>query len=215
MLKNFRGARALLDRLEVPAGEPFEVDLQVLFALIESGQGRVENAIDILNSAKPGLERHSNAKHLAILVCGNLAVCYMSSGNARAAEDELREALEAAVDIRDLWLTTGIADLGRYAAFFAATSGRVDLAARLVGASDQLRNPATLEDDVTSRELAIKAIHERLSPERAAALGRSGAAEDLYELLEEYLAQPAAADSARPSATSSPRATSVMRSSPN
>jgi predicted ATPase/DNA-binding XRE family transcriptional regulator len=215
MLKNFRGARALLDRLEVPAGEPFEVDLQVLFALIESGQGRVENAIDILNNAKPGLERHSNAKHLAILVCGNLAVCYMSSGNARAAEDELREALEAAVDIRDLWLTTGIADLGRYAAFFAATSGRVDLAARLVGACDQLRNPATLEDDVTSRELAIKAIHERLSPERAAALGRSGAAEDLYELLEEYLAQPAADDSARPSATSSPRATSVMRSSPN
>lgn len=215
LLKNYAGARALLDRLEVPRDEPFEVDLQVLYALIEFNEGRAESAIDILKNAKPGLERHSNAKHLAILVCGNLAGCYMSLGNTQAAEEELHEALEAAVDMRDLWLTTGIADLGRYAAFFAATSERVDLAARLVGACDQLRNPATLEDNDTSRDLAMKAIHERASAERADMLRRSGAAEDLYGLLEEYLAQPAAADSARPRATSRPHPTSVMRSSPN
>ena len=215
LLKNYRGARALLDRLEVPPDEPFEVDLQVLYALIESNEGRVERAIDTLRNAKPGLQRHSNARHLTILVCGNLAVCYMSCGNTAGAEGELREALEAAVDMRDLWLTTGIADLARYAAFFSATSGRADLAARLVGACDQLRNPASLEDSATSRELAMTAIGKLVSPDRAGALLRSGATEDLYELLEEYLAQPAAADSARPRATSRPRPTSVMRSSPN
>lgn len=215
LLKNYWGARELLDSLEVPSDEPFEVDLQVLYALIESNEGRVESAIDILRKAKPGLERHSNAKHLAILVCGNLAGCYLSFGNTQAAEEELREALEAAVVMRDLWLTTGIADLGRYAAFFAANSGRVDLAARLVGACDQLRNPASLEDSVTSRDLAMEAIHKHASHERTDVLGRRGAAEDLYELLEEYLAQPAAEDSARPRATSRPRPTSVMRSSPN
>jgi predicted ATPase/DNA-binding XRE family transcriptional regulator len=215
LLKNFSAARTLLDRSEVRPGEPFEVDLQVLLALIESGEGRAANAIDILKNAKPGLERHSNAKHLTILVCGNLAGYYLSLGQTRAAEDALREALEAAVDIRDLWLTTGTAVLGRYAAFFAATSGRVNLAARLVGACDQRSDPASLEDDAESRELAMKAIHEHVSPQRADALRRTGAAEDLYELLEEYLAQPAADDSARSSATSSSRATSVMRSSPN
>jgi hypothetical protein len=215
LLKNFWGARALLDRLQVPPGEPFEVDVQVLFALIEFGEGRVENAIDILKNAKPGLERYPNAKHLIVLVSGNLAGYYLSLNNTRAAEDELREALGAAVDIRDLWLTTGIAILGRYAAFFAATSGNVNLAARLLGACDRGSNPDSLEDDAESRELAVKAIYERLAPKQADALRRSGAAEDLYELLEEYLAQPAADDSARPSATSSPRATSVTRSSPN
>ncbi len=215
LLKNFRGARALLDRLEVPPGEPFEVDVQVLFALIEFGEGRAENAIDILKNAKPGLERHPNAKHLTVLVSGNLAGYYLSLDNTRAAEGDLREALGAAVDIRDLWLTTGIGILGRYAAFFAATSGNVNLAARLLGACDRGSNPESLEDDAESRELAVKAIHERLAPKRADALRRSGAAEDLYDLLEEYLAQPAADDSARPSAMSSPRATSVSRSSPN
>lgn len=188
LLKNFRGAKALLDRVEVPPGEPFEVDLQVLFALLESGEGRTQNAIDILENAKLGLGLHANAKHLTILVCGNLTVCYMALGQTQPAKAELRDALEAAVDMRDLWLTTGIADLGRYAAFFAAESGRADLAARLVGACDQLRDPATLEDDAGSRDLALTAIHERLSTARADALRRSGATEDLYELLEEYLA---------------------------
>jgi len=215
LLKNYQGARALLHGSEVNPGEPFEVDLQVLFALIEFGEGRAENAINILESVKPQIERHFNAEHLTILVCGNLAGYYLSVGSTRAAERELREALEAAVNIRDLWLTTGIALLGRYAAFFAATVGNVNLAARLIGACDRGSNPASLEDDDESRKRAIKAIHERLSPNLAAALCRNGAAEDLYDLLGEYLAQPAAADSSRANATSSPRATSVMRSSAN
>jgi tetratricopeptide (TPR) repeat protein len=215
LLKNYPGARALLDGSKVHPGEPFEVDVQVLLALIECGEGRVENAIDILKNAKPGLEQYPNAKHLTILVCGNLAGYYLSLDNTRAAEGELREALKAAVDIRDVWLTTGIGILGRYASFFAATSGNVNLAARLLGACDQGSDPDSLEDDAASRELAVKAIYERFPSQRADALRRSGAAEDLYELLEEYLAQTAADDSARPSATSSPRATSVTRSSPN
>ena len=215
VLKNHRGAKALLDALEVPAGEPFEVDVAVLYSIIESDQGHIESAVDILQNAKPGLRRHSNARHLTILVCGNLASCYFTLGNERAAEDELRAALEAAVDMRDLWLTTGIAKLGFHAAFLAANAGRTDLAGRLFGACDRLRNPASLEDDAVAREAAAQAIGERLPRAQADTLARSGATDDLYELLEEYLAQPAAVDNARSNAASSPRATSVIRSSPN
>lgn len=215
VLKNFRGARELLDALEVPPGEPFEVDLQVLLAMIETAEGRVENAIAILQNAKAALARHPSAKYLTILVCGNLVGSYLSFGKMRNAQDELREALEAAVEIRDPWLSTGIADLGQHTAFFAATSERADLAARLVGACDELINPASLENNAESRDLAIKAIEERLSPEECALLARRGATEDLYDLLEEYLAQPAATDNTRPSARSRLRATSVTFASPN
>jgi hypothetical protein len=63
--------------------------------------------------------------------------------------------------------------------------------------------------------MAVNAIGDQLSREQIEHLRAQGAGEDLYALLEEFLAQPAAADSARASATSSPRATSVTRSSPN
>jgi predicted ATPase len=215
LLKNFEGARALLDGLEIPPGDPYEVEVRLVLAEVEFCEGHIEKAIEILTSAKPGLARYPNAKELTIVVSGGLAGYQLALGSVRAAEEELREALSAADRECDFWFTTGIEDLGRYAAYFAATSGRAELAARLLGACDRRSNPASLEDDSKSRDLAAKAIEGQLSPERAEALRCNGAGEDLYELLEEFLAQPAAAESARPSATSSPRATSVIRSSPN
>jgi hypothetical protein len=69
--------------------------------------------------------------------------------------------------------------------------------------------------DALPYQMAVSAIAEQLSREQAKHLRVQGADEDVYALLEEFLAQPAAADNARASATSSPRATSVTRSSPN
>jgi predicted ATPase/DNA-binding XRE family transcriptional regulator len=206
MLEDFAGARASLDGLEIPPGDAYEVDVRILLAEIEFREGRGGKAIEILRSVKPDLERYYTAKHLTILVCGNLATYELALENADAAEEALREALKAAIETRDFTLSTCTADLGRYAAFFSANAGRVELAARLLGVCDRDSNLASLEDGPRSRELATNAIEARLPRERAEALRRSGAAEDLYEVLAEFLGQPAAADNARESATSSPRA---------
>jgi predicted ATPase/DNA-binding XRE family transcriptional regulator len=206
MLENFAGARALLDGLEIPPGDASEVDVRILVAEIEFCEGRPGKAIEILRNVKPDLRRYYSANHLTINVCGNLAIYELALGNTEMAEEALREALNAAVETRDFWLSTGIADLGRYAAFFSANAGKVELAARLLGVCDRDSNLSSLESGARSRELATNAIEARLPRERAEALRRSGEAEDLYEVLAEFLGQPAAADNARASATSSPRA---------
>jgi predicted ATPase/DNA-binding XRE family transcriptional regulator len=206
MLENFAGARVLLDGLEIPPGDASEVDVRILVAEIEFCEGRPEKAIEILRNVKPDLGRYYSANHLTINVCGNLATYELALGNTEAAEEALREALNAAIETRDFWLSTCIADLGRYAAFFSANAGKVELAARLLGVCDRDSNLSSLESGARSRELATNAIEARLARERAEALRRSGATEDLYEVLAEFLGQPAAEDNARASATSSPRA---------
>ena len=82
LLDDFAGARALLDGLEIPPGDVYEVDVRILLAEIEFCEGRCGEAIEILRSVKPDLGRYYSAKHLTILVCGNLAI-YESGGRKR------------------------------------------------------------------------------------------------------------------------------------
>lgn len=197
MLKDVVGAKALLE--EVP---PDEIDARTALAAIEIAEQHIEKAIEIFRGVKTGLERQPVGNRI-VDVCANLAEIYLRVGNAVAAEVELREGISAAFEVRPPHVGA-VVDLGQSAAFLAASSGRVEFAARLLGACEQRTNPASLENIFTLHDLAAKAIYDRLAPERAEVLRRSGATEDLYDLLEEYLAQPAAADSTRPSSTSSP-----------
>jgi predicted ATPase len=190
LLKDFAGARSLLDPVELSPGDPLQSDISVVLASIEAAEGHLERAIEILKAAKLSLGPTPIARDRSIMVCGNLAEYYIRAGAERAGEKELREALGAIVEQRPPSAATTIADLGLYAAYFAATSGRVELAGRLCGACERRLNPASLDDSAAPRQLAAAAIAVQLSPEHAEALRRSGASEDIFELLEEFLDQP-------------------------
>lgn len=91
----------------------------------------------------------------------------------------------------------------RHAALVAARTGRIELAVRLLGAADP-HHLAEPEAPFDSGALATEIVEAELSATRANALRGAAEGEDLYDLFEEFLAQPAANDSARLSATSSP-----------
>jgi predicted ATPase len=213
-LYNFSGARASLDQIEIPPGNRFEVDAHIILAQIEFREGHAQKAIDLLQQSELDLNRHP---HGNLLVFANLAEYLLSVGDTRGSEDALRKSVGLILIERHFGLLYVAATCARYAAAFAAQSGHADLAVRLLAscdASDE-RGGHVSEHVALPYEMAVNAIGDQLSRERIEHLRVKGAAEDLYELLEEFLAQPAAADNARASATSSPRATSVTRSSPN
>jgi hypothetical protein len=217
LLNDFSGARACLQQMEIPPGTVYEVDARIVLAEIEFCEGHSQKAIDLLHQCEPDLTRYTNADHLAVLIFGNLARYLFSVRDGRSAEDALRRSLSILVSTRHfgfLYMALGYA---RYAAAFAAESGHPDFAARLLASCDAAneRNGHVSGHDALPYEMAVKAIAKELSREQAALLRVQGAGEDMYGLLEEFLAQPAAADNARASATSSPRATSMTRSSPN
>ena len=192
LLNDVTGALHLLDGIEVLPGDPYEVDILVLRAVIEFNEGHVDEAIETLANAKIRLARYPFEKHFTVVVCNNLTDYYLHLGNVSAAEEELREAISAAFYARTFFHSTSHANLGRNAAFFSATSGYPEFAARLLGAADGLCDPSSLEkNDAVSRERARKAIEARIPHERAEALCRRGANEDLSDLLEEFLDQPA------------------------
>jgi hypothetical protein len=187
LLKDFPGARALLDAAVISPGDPLEADISIVLAAIEAAEGHAQKATEILKSAKLLLGRSPIARDRTIVISGNLAEYYMRAGDELEAEEELREALGAIVELRPPSAAIAVADLGLYAAFFAATSGRVELAARLLGACERRTNPASLDGSPRLLQLSVTAVAERLSSERAEALRRSGASEDVFELLEEFL----------------------------
>jgi len=192
MLNDITGALNLLDGIEVPSGDPYEIDVLVLRAIIEFNEGNAGKAIETLTDAKRRLHRYPFEKHFIVVVGNNLVDYYLHLGDVSAAEEELREAIRAALYARTFFRSTSHANLGRNAAFFSATSGQPEFAARLLGAADRLSDPSSLEkNDGVSRERALKAIEACISPERAGALRRSGADEDLSDLLEEFLDQTA------------------------
>lgn len=187
LFKDFVGARAMLDGLEIPPGDSHEIDIGVVLANIEAGEQHVEKAVEILTNLKRKLDHYPTSKFNGVAIYNGLVSYHLSLGNTRAAENELREALGGAVELRHS--ATAI-EFGPHAAFFAATSGRPELAARLLGACERLTSPSSLDDIYTSHDRAAKAIQDHLAPERADVLRRTGAREDLFDLLEEFLDQP-------------------------
>jgi predicted ATPase/DNA-binding XRE family transcriptional regulator len=202
ILGDFDAAKALLIGLEVPPGDSFHGDVQRLRASIEYYQGNVEIAIEVLSSFKKQIDTHPVLKWHAIQTHGNLAEYYLYCDDIRAAEAEIRACLSASLEARNAWMAVA-ASHARHAALVAARCGRIELAARLLGAADphHLSEPGAPFD---SGALATKIVEAGLSTQHANALRSAAAGEDLYDLFEEFLAQPAANDSARLSATSSP-----------
>lgn len=219
LMRDFDGARACLEQLDIPPGlEVFRLYAQIVRASIDSRDGHVERAIELLTSIESECGNYPQGTVLAIQIFGNLAGYRFRLGDTAAAENDLREALRLVVELREHAMPMHVTvSYARLAATIAGFYGRSELAAHLLGAcdaADKRSGQPSVKDDIAD-EVAAAAIVEHLSPERAEALRNRGASEDLYELLEEFLAQPAADANARPSATSSPRATSVMRSSSN
>jgi predicted ATPase len=217
LLRDFSGARACLDEINGPPGQVYEVDARIVLAEIEFCEGRPEKAIDILQDSATALTRYSNANHLEVLIFGNLARYLLFVGDERGSEDALRKSLGLLVSTRHLGFLYLALGYAHYAAAFAARAGHVGFAVRLLASCDAAdeRGGLVLGYDALPRELAVEAIAKQLTREQTEPLRIQGAGEDLYALLDEFLAQPAAADNARASATSSPRATSTTRSSPN
>jgi hypothetical protein len=217
LLNDFSGARACLQQLEIPPGNVIEVDAHIVIAEIEFREGHAEKAIDLLNKSASDAARYPNANHLEVLIFGNLARYLLFVGDEHSSEDALRASLRLLVSTRHLGFLYMALGYARYAAAFSARSGRADLAVRLLASSDAAaeRDAVVSGHDALPYEMAVNAIGEQLSREQIEHLRVQGAGEDVYALLEEFLAQPAAADNARTSATSSPRAVSVTRSSPN
>ncbi len=214
ILQDFDAAKALLISLEIPPGDAWQVDVQIVRASIEFRQGNAEVAIELLSSLKRQLDTDPVPRwHLMLRICGDLAEFYLYRDNIPAADAALRACLSATLEARNAWMAVA-ASYARHAALVAARCGRTELAVRLLGAADphHLSEPGARFD---SGAVATKIVEAELFPARADALRGAAASEDLYDLFEEFLAQPAAADSAAPSAASSVRATAVTRSSPN
>jgi predicted ATPase/DNA-binding XRE family transcriptional regulator len=204
-LNDFSGARACLQQMEIPPGNRFEVDVNIVLAGIEFREGHVEKAIDLLQQSLPKLDRHPNENHLAVMIFTNLAEYLLSIEDTRGSEDALCKSVHHVLTERHLGLLYVAAMCARLAAAIAGQSGRASLAVRLLASSDAAdeRGGRVSEHQVVA-EIAANAIAEQLSRERIEQLRVQGAGEDVYALLEEFLAQPAASESARLSATSSP-----------
>jgi predicted ATPase len=217
LLNDFSGARVCLQQLEIPPGNVIEVDARIVLAEIEFREGHAEKAIDLLHESASGANRYSNADHVEVLIFGNLARYLLFIGDERGSEDALRTSLRLLVGARHFGFLHIALGYARYAAAFSARSGRADLAIRLLASSDAGADRGGLVSghDALPYEMAVNAVAKQLSSEQTEQLRVRGADEDLNALLEEFLAQPAAADNARASATSSARATFVTRSSPN
>jgi hypothetical protein len=217
-LGDFSGARATLERLEIPASLGVRaLYAQLILAEIEFREHHIEKALALCKKVQSETTRYPHEDQLAILAFGNAAQCALFLGDLTVAQDDMCTAFRRAVAWRAPGVQYVIVAFARSAAALAALAGCVVLAARLRGACDAAdeRGGQPSDEDAFANDIVARAIREHFSDEQAAALRVEGAGDDLYDLLEEFLAQQAAADSARPSATSSPRATSVILSSPN
>lgn len=202
ILQDFDAAKACLTDLEIPPGEQFHGDVLRLRAAIEFHQGNAESAIELLSCLKKQVETNPVLRWHAIQTYGDLAEYHLYCGDILAADAELRACLNATLEARNAWMAVD-ASHARHAALVAARCGHIELAVRLLGAADphHLSEPGAPFD---SGAVATKIIEAELSAAHAAALRGMAASENLYDLFEEFLAQPAARESTRLSATSSP-----------
>jgi len=206
LLRDFSGARACLEQIDPPAGDVHEIVKQLVLAEIEFYEGHIEKAIEISRRSVSRLSSYSHAHHERLQVFGNLGRFLFLVGDTRGSEEALRESAGILVTLSSPNYLYFAISYGRFVAALAAQGGRADFSARLLAAcdaADQRGGHHSVQNEV-ARNAAIRAIDEQLSPERAKALRAQGADEDVFALLEEFIAQPAASESARLSATSSP-----------
>jgi tetratricopeptide (TPR) repeat protein len=189
VLKDFTGARAALEDLVIPRGDSYEIEADIVLAEIEFREGYFKQALNILSEAKRKLVRYSGPEPLRMMIFGNAARCSLILGDARTAENDLRQALADILDTPDRAVLFAVifVFLARYAAVLAADAGRVELAARILGACEASTNPSSLDVDELAIDLATRSL-AALSLERANELRARGAGEDLFELIEEFLA---------------------------
>jgi hypothetical protein len=79
-------------------------------------------------------------------------------------------------------------DEARYAAIMAGRAGRAELSARILGVCDALENPSSLETSPLAKNPAMAALRGALSDDRIKTLRAGGAAENLFDRIEEFLA---------------------------
>jgi predicted ATPase/DNA-binding XRE family transcriptional regulator len=189
ILQDFDGARAALEAIGAPPIEPLAFQFFLIIrAEIAFREGHVEEALRILMQLKAQIGDHATSIPLAVQVYGDAAKCELLLGEDAAAEADLRDALTQAADTRNLALSSVYVDLARYAAVMAARADRVELAARLLGACDALENPASLEMDKRATELAMISLRAELSTDQIETLRARGSGEDVFDLIEEFLA---------------------------
>ena len=187
ILGDFAGARAALEGLVIPPGDPYEIDVPILLAEIQFRQRNFESALDILTELKPRVALYPSASLLSVMVFGNAAKCKLLLGNAADAEADFRLAFAHIMDAPNIAHFDVYVDICRYATIIAANRGRAELAARLLGACAAATDPASLENVDYATELAAQALRANLSRERTEALRVLGAGEDLFGLIEEFL----------------------------
>jgi predicted ATPase len=193
LLGDYSEATTWIQRMNIPPGDPFEIESQIVLAEIEFSQGHVENALGISKRSLAELYRYPDLNHISAMVFGNGGKYHLHLGEMGPAGEAIREAIRREVDTPDLGYLFLASALGGYAAVFAARGGNAELAARLLGSCDAVEKHARpAYRDTYARGLATELISAMLPFERIALLRARGAGEDLYEVLEEFLAQPAA-----------------------
>jgi hypothetical protein len=188
ILQDYAGARAALDGLVITPGDPYEIDVCILLSEIEFRQQHFKDALRILTDLQPRLARYPSGNLLAVMVFGNAAKCELLLGDAAAAEAHVRRALAGIVDAPNVAHLNVYVDICRYVAVIAANAGRAEFAARLLGACAAASDPSSLEDVDYATELAIPALRVSLTSEQAEAFRARGAGEDLFDLIDEFLA---------------------------
>jgi hypothetical protein len=139
------------------------------------------------------------------MVYGNGGKYHLHLGDMGASEEAIREAVRRETDTPDPGYLFIVSALGRYAAVFAARGGDAELAVRLLVASDAADERAHPGyKDTYAIALATELISAMIPSDRVELLRAHAAGEDIYEILEEFLAQPAAEESTRLNAMSSP-----------
>lgn len=209
-------ARALLESAPIPPSSRLGFEAVVVRAIVESQEGRFDRAIELLGGILDGVEMCPHSGHLKAQIFCNLATYELQRGDMARATRQLSLGLRELIGLRDLGSIAIAVEYARYAAALAALSDRVELAIRLLSASDSAGREHNCKPvDSFGYEIATSEVRKRSSPDEAQAIRIRWLGDDVFDLFEEFLAQPAAANSAFASSTSSVRPTSVMRSSPS
>ncbi len=190
-LGDFAAARAALEDLVVVPGSTRAIESSITLADIAFQEQNFQQAFRILEEPKRALGAYAPGHPFRLMVIGNAAKYALLAGDVSAAEIDLRQALVDSLFTSlepDTILWAIVAYLARYAAVFAAKAGRLELAARIFSSTEtSLLDPSALSYDRHPTDLAAPFL-AGLSAERAEELRALGTSEDVYDLIEEFLA---------------------------